>query len=443
MMRRPSNTDSTAPRRPALTASTMNPTTEVAMPNRPMHKLIRTALTAAVAVAMTVACHAKARTDDVAAPLVTELPAFAPEVLSARGQIVDQKPVDPPFDDPDHSIGKAWRAVYRTASGIDGGRREVSGVFVVPPGTPPPDGWPVAAIGHGTTGIAVDCGPSADSALLGFLPMVRDMTAHGYAVAFTDYEGLGAPGRHPYLEPRTSAIDMIDAVRALRNIVPDVSNRWIAVGNSQGGQAAWSAGEIARSYGDQLALVGVVALSPAANVTAFARRSADQTLTDDQQALKAGLVAGVERYDPALRDRNLIDPAVRARENDVFACHPTAASSAIPQPAVRLNSPGDVTALRDALRRIALPQHDLNAPMLVINGLDDQTIPAPWVTAAVAAACAMGGAIQHVEVAGAGHGDLGAKSYQLMYQWMDDRLASLPAPSNCGRAPEQTEATNA
>ncbi|MGB8405373.1 MAG: lipase family protein [Mycobacterium sp.] len=408
-----------------------------------MHKLIRATLTGVVAVQMTVACHAEAGTDDLAAPIVAGPPTFAAAVLSTRGQIISQQPVDPPFDDPDHTIGKAWRADYQSASGIDGSRREVSGVFVVPPGTPPPGGWPVAAIAHGTTGIAVDCGPSADPKLLGFLSMVRDMTAHGYAVAFTDYEGLGAPGSHPYLEPRTAAVDMIDAVRALRNIVPDVSNRWLAVGNSQGGQAAWAAGEMAKSYGDQLDLVGVVALSPAANITPFARRSADQTLTHDQQALQAALVAGVERYDPALRARNLIDAAVRAHENDVFACHPTAASSAIPQPEVHLANPDDVTALRDALRRIALPQHELSAPLLVINGLADQIIPAPWVAAAISAGCEMGDAIQHVEVSGAGHGDLGARSYQLMYQWMDDRLASLPAPSNCGRAPEQMEANNA
>lgn len=408
-----------------------------------MHKLIRMALTGAVAVLTMTGCQTEAGTEDIAAPIVTPLPPIAASVLSTRGQIISQQPIDPPLDDPDHTIGGAWRAVYQTVSGLDGTHREVSGVFLVPAGTPPPGGWPVAAIAHGTTGIATDCGPSADPALLGFLPMVRDMTAHGYAVAFTDYEGLGTPGSHPYLEPRTSAIDVIDAVRALRNIAPDVSDRWLAIGNSQGGQAAWAANEFAKSYGDHLTLLGAVALSPAANITPLAHRSANQALTAEQRSVQAAVVAGVERYDPALKARNLIDPQVRDDENDVFACHSPAISKAISQPDIHLTSPDDITALQDALRRIALPQRELSAPLLVINGLADQTIPAPWVSTAVADACKMGGTIQHVEVGGAGHGDLGAKSYQLMYQWMNDRLASLPAPSNCGHAPERIEAKNA
>ena len=51
----------------------------------------------------------------------------------------------------DSVLGEAWRAVYTSVSGVDGGIREVSGAFFVPRGTPPENGWPVISLAHGTT----------------------------------------------------------------------------------------------------------------------------------------------------------------------------------------------------------------------------------------------------------------------------------------------------
>ena len=148
------------------------------------------------------------------------------------------------------------------------------------------------------------------------------------------------------------------------------------------------------------------------------------------------LVAGVERYDAGLKARNLLTDAARANENSVFTCRHGALTT-VPYPDVTLTDQASVTALRDALRRIALPQNKISAPMLVVNGLADQTIAAPWVTAAVTAACALGGPIRHVQVTGAGHGDLGKDAYQLIYRWIHDRFTSAPATSNCQQAPDQ------
>ena len=178
---------------------------------------------------------------------------------------------DAPLEDRDAVLGQAWRAVYTSVSGVDGGRREVSGAFFVPRGAPPENGWPVISLAHGTTGIGNDCGPSRQPDLMGYAPMVQWLLADKYAVALTDYEGLGESGSHPYLEPRTAAFNTIDAVRAMRAISPLVSARWMAVGYSQGGQAVWAADELNAYYGNDLQLQGSVALAPAANVTGRGR----------------------------------------------------------------------------------------------------------------------------------------------------------------------------
>jgi hypothetical protein len=80
------------------------------------------------------------------------LPHVAGDVWESRGHVVHQEPYnDPPLDDRDSVLGEAWRAVYTSVSGVDGGIREVSGAFFVPRGTPPENGWPVISLAHGTT----------------------------------------------------------------------------------------------------------------------------------------------------------------------------------------------------------------------------------------------------------------------------------------------------
>jgi hypothetical protein len=104
-----------------------------------------------------------------AAPIVVALPDVATDVWKSRGQVVHQEPYDdPPLEDRDAVLGQAWRAVYTSVSGVDGGRREVSGAFFVPSGTPPQNGWPVISLAHGTTGIGHNCGPSRQPGLMGY-----------------------------------------------------------------------------------------------------------------------------------------------------------------------------------------------------------------------------------------------------------------------------------
>jgi len=119
---------------------------------------------------------------------------------------------------------------------------------------------------------------------MGYAPMVESFLTEKYAVALTDYEGLGESGSHPYLEPRTEAFNTIDAVRAFRSISASVSARWVAVGYSQGGQAAWAADELNSFYGNGLQLQGSVALAPSVNSTGGAGLVASGLLTDEQRA---------------------------------------------------------------------------------------------------------------------------------------------------------------
>jgi Secretory lipase len=395
-----------------------------------------------------------------AAPVVVPLPDISGEVWDSRGHLVHEEPYDdPPLDDRESVLGKAWRAVYTSVSGVDGGMREVSGAFFVPSGTAPEDGWPVISLAHGTTGIGHDCGPSRQPDLMGYAPMIQPYLAEKYAVAVTDYEGLGESGSHPYLEPQTAAFNTIDAVRAMRAISPKVSARWIAVGYSQGGQAVWAADELNSYYGNDLQLQGTVALAPAVNLTGVADLVSSGSLTDDQRARFPLGIVGAARYNPDLDADAFLHGSAEYFRAQLSRCESTASQDSTGSqytataPVLRRevvdrlrdandvkpNSPQDLATLRDALRRVALPQRPLDKPMLVINGENDTQVLPDWVRSAVSRSCALGGQIEYVQIPGASHLDVVPKSAQTTQRWIADRFARLAAPSNC---PVRQENTN-
>lgn len=372
-----------------------------------------------------------------APPIMSPLPNVRADVWASRGHVVMRAPFDPPLDDPDSVLGGSWRAVYTSVSGVDGAIRQVSGAFFIPRGNPPQNGWPVISLAHATTGIDNGCGPSTEPGLMGYLSAIRGLAGQGYAVALSDYEGLGEYGSHPYMEPRTVAFNIIDAVRALREISPTVSPRWVALGSSQGGQAAWAANELNSYYGDGIELLGTVALAPAVNITGMANLAWAGSLTDEQQTLYPLAIVGLERYNPGLDERTLLHGQIATDKGALADCQSPVrdAGSRTTAADLKPDTLRDVARLRDALRKIALPQRQLNKPMLVMNGSRDETVLDPWVAYAVSDSCRLGGLIEHVEIADAGHDDLSPAVDQTVQSWIADRFAGLAPPSNCQASP--------
>jgi pimeloyl-ACP methyl ester carboxylesterase len=384
-----------------------------------------------------------------ATPIVLELPDVTRDVWNGRGQIVHREPYDdPPLADRDSVLGQAWRAVYKSVSGVDGGMREVSGAFFVPSGAPPNNGWPVISLAHGTVGIGNDCGPSRQPNMQGYGFMIQALLKSKYAVALTDYEGLGESGSHPYLEPRTVAFNTIDAVRAMRNLTANVSARWIAVGYSQGGQAVWAANELNSYYGSGLQLQGSVALAPATNLSAAADLVLSESMSDEQRALFPTVIVGLARFNPDLDAHSFLHESTEAYQKSLSRCKttprqprrtPSASAPVLWQKAVdrlresndlRPESPQDVAKLQEVLRRVAVPDRPLEKPMLVISGAHDGVVFPDWVQDAVSRSCALGGQIEYLQ-ADAGHQDILWKVSRPVDRWIADRFAGMAPPSNC------------
>jgi hypothetical protein len=328
----------------------------------------------------------------------------------------------------------AARVTYRSTSGDTGQETVVTGSVFTPVGPAPQGGWPVIAFGHGTTGLDESCAPSLSDSLLGAATIVAGYAHLGYAVALADYQGLGAPGVHPYTDARTAGLNMIDAVRALRRTFPNVSNRWAGVGGSQGGAAAWAADEQAASYAPELDLVGAVAYVPAADVSGIVDKALAGGITTDQSLGFIGVVESLARLHPDLNRDDYRRGAAARYWDALIACSGPAVNDRTDD-AEHLR-PGDVgpanaqaaDKLRGLLKAWAIPQKPLSAPLSVIYAGRDSFIDAPWTTDAIARACALGGAVVWELQSDKGHGDVDVAS---RFNWLADRFAGIPVTSQC------------
>ncbi|MDC4671634.1 lipase family protein [Acinetobacter baumannii] len=141
--------------------------------------------------------------------------------------------------------------------------------LVFTPNTPPlVGGWPIVVWAHGTTGVADVCAPSKAALADSTKDLISKLLAAGYVVVAPDYEGLGTPGIHPFLNVKSEAFSITDAVVATRNYLSQrnllTSKKWVTVGHSQGGHAALGAAQYASRA--QLDYKGTVAVAPASNL---------------------------------------------------------------------------------------------------------------------------------------------------------------------------------
>ncbi|WP_328908040.1 lipase family protein [Streptomyces sp. NBC_00234] len=165
------------------------------------------------------------------------------------------------------------RIMYRTTDRT-GKAIAVTGT-VLSPTTPRAGQRPIIAFSPGTQGLADKCAPSrqlADGTEYEALP-IKKLLDQGYAVVVTDYQGLGTPGVHTYLDREAQGRAVLDAVRAAQRLdavdLPDAGP--VALyGYSQGGAAAASAAELAPTYAPELKIRGAVVGAPPADMTKVA-----------------------------------------------------------------------------------------------------------------------------------------------------------------------------
>ncbi|MDC4679249.1 lipase family protein [Acinetobacter baumannii] len=177
--------------------------------------------------------------------------------------------------------------------------QEVQAISLVfTPNTPPPvGGWPIVVWAHGTTGVADVCAPSKAALADSTKDLISKLLAAGYVVVAPDYEGLGTPGIHPFLNVKSEAFSITDAVVATRNYLSQrnllTSKKWVTVGHSQGGHAALGAAQYASRA--QLEYKGTVAVAPASNL-GFILTAGEQSVANATLDKKISMYAQLDTY---------------------------------------------------------------------------------------------------------------------------------------------------
>ena len=158
--------------------------------------------------------------------------------------------------------------------GVDNKEVTATALVFVPRTTQPVNGWPIVVWAHGTTGVADKCAPSQQG-LKDTQFLLQQLLAQGYVVVAPDYEGLGAEGNHPFLNLKSEAFSITDAVVATRDYLSrqgkKAAPQWMTVGHSQGGHAALGTAQYASRA--QLDYKGTIAIAPASNLAAILKGS--------------------------------------------------------------------------------------------------------------------------------------------------------------------------
>ncbi|MFY2790774.1 lipase family protein [Rhodococcus sp. MALMAid1271] len=154
------------------------------------------------------------------------------------------------------------RILYRSTDTHDR-PMTVSGYSAVPIAPwPGPGPRPVIAYAPGTSGMADRCAGSAVLGTVGSSPAILPLLLAGYRVVATDYQGLGTPGGHTYLNRLASGRALLDAARTAAD---DPSTPVVLFGYSEGGFASAAAAELAATYAPEVTVVGAYVGAPPAD----------------------------------------------------------------------------------------------------------------------------------------------------------------------------------
>ena len=340
---------------------------------------------------------------------------------------------------PEVALSRAmvYRILYRSRD-MRGDPVAVSGMAIVPFGPPPPEGRPVVAWAHGTTGIVPKCAPSLLPHPLKAIAGVNELVAGGYIVAATDYPGLGTGSIHPYLVGLSEGRAVLDAARAVRDLPGSRPGGRLALfGYSQGGHAALWAGQIQRSYAPEFDLVGVAALAPATELGKLFTDDIDRLSGRILSALVIGSWSSPEVYGAPLG--RILSPAVQPEILDVSRDCIDLVGGELRDLKLNKRIPADFliasptrVAPWDSLIAANRPStRSIGVPFYVAQGTADTIVDPPVTKDFVRRMCASGTPVKLEMFPGKTHHNLPKAAGRSAVDWIGDRFRGDPVPDSC------------
>lgn len=196
---------------------------------------------------------------------------------------------------------------------VQGKTATATAMVLFPKATQPKDGYRVVVWEHGTVGVGDGCALSKNAINPRFKILAESLLAAGYVIVAPDYEGLGTPGVHPYLNLSSEAKSALAAVKAVKeHYGAQLKGDWMSIGQSQGGHASLGTAEFANT---DVSYKGAVAGAPASSLGTIIQIYIDPEMNQDSNF-------AVSKLDQAIRARRQIDAAIAAGQmspNDPLA----------------------------------------------------------------------------------------------------------------------------
>ncbi len=302
------------------------------------------------------------------------------------------------------------RLLYSSTDGLGGQDvTAVSGALYLPAGEAPEGGWPLMIWSHGTVGIGDVCAPSYAGRGERDPAYLNPWLQQGFAIAASDYQGLGTPGTHPYMDARTMAYNNLDLARALHSTDLPLSTNFVIAGQSQGATGALASASYAEDYAGGADLAGVIAtgiphFSPPVIWELAANSDRDEVSAS--VGLSLYMLAFAEMLDPDFEmDAVLTDQARTVVEKIDETCvfdFISATQQARLSNSTTFNSRVEVPLIK-VFSRAGLYNLDFDTPVFAGSGTADKITPFFMQQEFLADACDAGATINAVTYDGANH----------------------------------------
>jgi pimeloyl-ACP methyl ester carboxylesterase len=300
---------------------------------------------------------------------------------------------------------------------------------------------PIVSYAVGTQGEGDDCAPSKALAA-GFEyegPFIAGLLARGYGVVVTDYEGLGTPGDHTYVNRASEGHAVLDAIRAAQRLpeagLPDDGPVAIA-GYSQGGGASAAAAELQPSYAPELQLKGAYAGAVPADLASVAKNlDGHYAVGFLGFALVSMNYAYPELDIPALlnaRGKQLFEQVRTECTVEAIAAHAFTQSSTLTTDGRSLTAYLGEEPYRSRVAEQKIGTLKPTAPVLIVHSALDDIVPYAQDRDLGRAWCGKGVQVRFSTTLVPTHVLAAVRAYPEAFAWLEARFAGLPALSNCG-----------
>ena len=292
-----------------------------------------------------------------------------------------------------------------------------------------PDGYPVVAWAHGTSGIHENGAPSNSKTLFQHFVAPYPLALNGYVVVAPDYAGLGV-GKvngeeivHQYAANAAQANDTVFAVMAAQKAFTNLSSKFVVMGHSQGGGAAWAVAE--RQARDPVN--GYLGAIPIAPVTNFLELDA----TDNPRIplVAMGAARTMEQLYPDFRIQEFFTKKGWERfqiENETGLFVPVLVELLTGFPLLKDDWQKD-PHLRQFTDLTAVGGNEISGPLLVIQGGDDPTMQPEVTESAIRKTISAfpDSRIQYALLPGLGHDPTMYGSQSLWLEWIENRFKDV------------------